>query len=389
MRPARARPVSFSREKENAFGRSGGKIAVMIEYTLPPDRIAHEPVEPRDHSRLLVLDRESGVMEDHHFYDLPRILRSPRVLIVRNDSKVIPARLIGQKETGGHCEVLLVRREPSSEPADQHWVCLTRPGLKLGQKMQFGATALRAECMASAGHTRTLRFFSSDAARSVTDLLDDIGQTPLPPYISPPDSLSESTLRARYQTIYADAQHPGSVAAPTAGLHFTPAVDAALAEAGVEIAHVTLHVGLGTFQPVTEQHLQSKQLHPEWGEISAEAAAKINRAKAAGIPVLAVGTTSCRILESMADESGRVQAGTTNTQLFIQPGYRFRVVDQLITNFHVSGSSLLYLVSAFTTAPNTTHAFTSFAESPIGKAYDWAIAQQYRFLSFGDAMLIR
>lgn len=359
----------------------------MLEYELPPERIAHEPVEPRDHSRLLVLDRESMAIEDHHFYDLPGILRSRRVLIVRNDSKVIPARLVGQKETGGHCEVLLVRRELESVPDEHVWVCLTRPGLKVGQSMQFGDTALHAECLSAAGHTRTLRFLSHDSARSVTDLLDQIGQTPLPPYISPPESLSEAELRERYQTIY--AQHQGSVAAPTAGLHFTPAVDQALAEAEIEIAHVTLHVGLGTFQPVTEEHLLSKQLHAEWGEISEAAAAKINQAKDSGIPILAVGTTSCRILESMADETGRVRAGTTNTQLFIQPGYRFKVVDQLLTNFHVSGSSLLYLVSAFTSAPNSAHPFTTFAETPVGRAYDWAIEKKYRFLSFGDAMLIR
>lgn len=361
-----------------------------FDYTYPAELIAQEPVEPRDHCRLLVVDRQTKGTHHHIFADLPDIL-DENTVIVRNNTKVLPARLYGQKDTSGKCEVLLVRQVPSPSPeVTTSWECLTKPGLKEGQQVCFpynhqDTPLLTAKCLGSAdvhGYTKLLDF--SCAERDFYQLVFELGKTPLPPYIdeAPQD---EARVRELYQTTF--AQTLGSVAAPTAGLHFTPALDERLRSKGVEILEVTLHVGLGTFMPVQDEQIANKQLHQEIFELNQETATKINQAKAARKKIIAVGTTTTRVLESCAN-NGKAIAQSDSTQLFIQPGDCFQIVDGLITNFHVPKSSLLMLVSAFTSAPNSPHAFVHFAQTPVGHGYQEAIANEYRLFSFGDAMLL-
>ena len=356
-----------------------------FDYSLPPELIAQFPAEPRDQSQLLIVDRHSGALQPTRFAHLTDFLTANDV-IVRNNTKVLPARLWGKKSTGGKVEVLLVR--PVGEATGAVWECLTKPGLKPGQTVTF-APGFTATCAAAiptptgaseaTPYTRQLHFSTTN--QTFAQALNQNGHTPLPPYIQPPDS-RETTLRRQYQTIF--AQHDGSVAAPTAGLHFTPALDAALCAKGVEIIEVTLHVGLGTFLPLQPEQLASGKLHPEWFQLGEEEARRLRRAKADGKRVIAVGTTTCRVLESNPDLVPR--SGTT--ELFIRPGDRFRVVDSLITNFHLPKSSLLMLVSAFVSAPNTPTPFQSFPDSVIGQAYTYAVQEHWRFFSFGDAMWI-
>jgi S-adenosylmethionine:tRNA ribosyltransferase-isomerase len=336
-----------------------------FDYDLPPDRIAQEPLPERDASRLLVLDRGTGEIAHRRFLDLPTLLRADDVLVV-NDSKVIPARLRGRKETGGRAELLLVR-----PMEDGRWLALTRPALRPGQRVTIGppgAPRLVAEAEEEAEDgLRVVRL--SAPTGTVEEALAQVGELPTPPYIhkhlEQPD---------RYQTIYAAQQ--GSIAAPTAGLHFTPRVMAALRERGVAVERLTLHVGLGTFLPVRAEEVEKHRMHREWYVLEPDVAGRLNAARAEGRRVIAVGTTVTRALESTADERGELRPGSGETGLFITPGYRFRVLGGLLTNFHLPKSTLLMLVSAFA------------GRERVLAAYAEAIREGYRFYSFGDAMLI-
>lgn len=353
-----------------------------FDYQLPDALIAQSPIEPRDHSRLLAVMRPHGGMHHLHFYDLPDLL-DENCLIVRNNTKVMPARILGHKTTGGAMEILLTKKVAHTT-ATESWECLTRPGIKLGQKILFDGSTLAAECTQLNDYTRTLVF--NQTGFKFLQSLDKIGKTPLPPYIEWQED-DEQKIRERYQTLY--AQFTGSVAAPTAGLHFTPAVDTALRAKGIEILEVTLHVGLGTFLPVKDEDITHHTMHSEWYELTEEVAAKLNAAKIAGKVIVAVGTTTCRVLETCADRVGHVIAGTGETEIYIYPPYQFKMVDALLTNFHLPKSTLLMLISALVSAPNTLEEFTDFQHSLVGKVYAEAIKNQYRFFSFGDAMLIR
>lgn len=358
-----------------------------FRYELPPSLIAQKPVFPRDSSKLLVLDRDQSSLSHYRFSDLPSLLK-PGDILVRNNTKVIPARLVGTKESGGKVEVLL-NQTLKSDQNTSVWECLTKPGLKLDQRVTFvkndttsRTPDLEAVCTHIDGFRRILQFNQSRDKMLTT--LDQLGQTPLPQYIQW-NQEDDLVLRKQYQTTF--AKHQGSVAAPTAGLHFTPELDEALAQSGIEVLEITLHVGLGTFQPVTTLHLQTKKLHVERFELTEKIASDLNRGRAAGRRVIAVGTTTARVLETCFEKNSYLpQSGETD--LFIFPPYRFKAIDSLITNFHQSGSSLLMLVSALVSAPNTITQFSSFKESLIWQAYQAGIDGEYRFHSFGDAMLI-
>lgn len=335
-----------------------------FDYELPEDLIAQQPVEPRDAARLLVVDRETGRLEHRRFRDLPRYLTAGDVLVL-NDTRVIPARLFGLKEpTGGRVEVLLLeRREPDV------WEALVRPGRRVpaGSRVAFGQGGLRAVVLdrTEAGG-RLLRF---EPAGELDRRLGELGQMPLPPYIRAPLCDPE-----RYQTVY--ARQEGSAAAPTAGLHFTPALLRQVADHGVQVAYLTLHVGLGTFRPVQVERIEEHTMHAEYYAVPEATAAAVNKARRDGRRVVAVGTTVARTLEAAAGDDGAVRAGEGRTDLFIYPGYRWKVVDGLVTNFHLPRSTLLMLVSAFLGRERTL------------AAYEEAVRQRYRFFSFGDAMLI-
>ncbi|NUP91124.1 MAG: tRNA preQ1(34) S-adenosylmethionine ribosyltransferase-isomerase QueA [Candidatus Sumerlaeia bacterium] len=346
-----------------------------FDYHLPPALIAATPAPRRDQSRLLVLDRATGVCEEARFAEIGRWLR-PGDLLVANDSRVIPARLTGHRHgTGGKAEALLLA--PESETG---WLCLCRPAAKLrpGTRLVFGDGRLRGEVLAHRGRGERLIQFHWEG--DWWGLLDEIGEVPLPPYIAgarrdQPDDESLARLdRERYQTVYAAAR--GSVAAPTAGLHFTQELIASLQAQGAGWATVTLHVGLGTFRPVEAEDIESHVMHGEHFTLSEEAAQSINATRDAGGRVIAVGTTATRVLESCAAETGRVQAQSGATRIFITPGHRFRAVDGLITNFHLPRSTLLMLVCALAGREHTL------------AAYQWAIERRFRFYSYGDAMLI-
>jgi len=333
-------------------------------YDLPEALIAQTPAEPRDHSRLMVVGRTGGSAAHRHFYDLPDCLRPGDVLVV-NDTRVMPARLIGERAGGGACEVLLLRQlSPVS------WETLVRPGKKLkpGAVVSFGGGRLTAtiEAPTDAGG-RVVRFDVKGGALEAA--LDELGEMPLPPYIH--EKLAD---RERYQTVY--ARETGSAAAPTAGLHFTPDLLEKIRAMGVEIVPVLLHVGLGTFRPVKAEDLSEHRMHSEFYRVSPEAAEAVNRARAEGRRVIAVGTTSVRTLESAAAE-GHLAPGSGWTDIFITPGYRFQMVDALITNFHLPGSTLIMLVSALMGRERTL------------AAYEEAVREGYRFFSFGDAMFIQ
>ena len=333
-------------------------------YELPPELIAQDPLEDRSSSRLMVLDQKTGAVSHHVFREIPSFLR-PGDCLVLNNTRVIPARLLGvREETGGAVEVLLLKRRTGDV-----WECLVKPGKKArpGTRLAFGDGLLHAqvEDVVEDGN-RLIRFFYDGIWEEV---LDRLGEMPLPPYIT--HKLQDKN---RYQTVY--ARFDGSAAAPTAGLHFTPELLDQIQDMGVELAYVTLHVGLGTFRPVKVENVKEHHMHSEYYQVSAEAAEKINRAKESGHRVICVGTTSCRTVESAADEKGRLTACSGNTDIFIYPGYRFKVLDGLITNFHLPESTLVMLVSALAGREN------------ILSAYREAIRERYRFFSFGDAMLI-
>ena len=333
-------------------------------FDLPQELIAQDPLEDRSSSRLLVLDRRTGERRHGTFRDILRYLRAGDTLIL-NDTKVIPARLLGTREgTGAAIEILLLKRLGSDV-----WECLVRPGKKLrpGARAVFGDGSLKAEILEIAeGGNRLVRF---EYKGIFEEVLDRLGEMPLPPYIT--HKLQD---RSRYQTVY--ARYEGSAAAPTAGLHFTPELLGEVRDMGVNIGFVTLHVGLGTFRPVKVDDVEEHTMHTEWYNVPRETADLINRTHEAGHRVICVGTTSCRTIESAADENGVVHAGSGDTSIFIYPGYRFRVMDALITNFHLPESTLIMLVSAFA------------GREHVLEAYREAVEKQYRFFSFGDAMLI-
>lgn len=332
-------------------------------YDLPKERIAQTPVEPRDHSRLLVMDRFTGEMEHRHFYDIVDYLR-PGDLLVINDSRVLPARLYGYKEdTGAHMELLLLEQKENMV-----WECLAKPGKKAkpGVKLIFGDGLLTGEVVEVKEDGNRMVKFTCDG--NFYSVLDQIGQMPLPPYIT--EKLQD---KERYQTVY--SKELGSAAAPTAGLHFTPDLMDKIRAMGVDFASVTLHVGLGTFRPVKAQEVAEHKMHSEHCLLPKETAEKILKTKANGGRVIAVGTTSCRTLESVATFTGQIQPWEGYTDIFIYPGYEFKVLDGLITNFHLPESTLIMLVSAFAGREHILH------------AYEEAVKLEYRFFSFGDACL--
>ena len=333
-------------------------------YELPESSIAQSPVEPRDHSRLMVLDRSDDSIAHKHFYDVIDYLNPGDVLVI-NDTRVIPARLLGERiPTGGACEVFLLK-----QLAPKRWETLVRPGKKLrpGAQVSFGGGRLVATIAETTDAGGRIVDFECDGPFEAA--LDALGEMPLPPYIH--EKLAD---RERYQTVYARAE--GSAAAPTAGLHFTPELMERIRNKGVEIVPVLLHVGLGTFRPVKAEDIRDHEMHSEYFEVTEEAAAKVNAAKDRGSRVIAVGTTSVRTLESAA-ENGRLVAKKGNTNIFIYPGYKYQLVDALITNFHLPGSTLIMLVSAL------------YDREKILAAYETAVKEGYRFYSFGDAMLIK
>ncbi|MBQ6076054.1 MAG: tRNA preQ1(34) S-adenosylmethionine ribosyltransferase-isomerase QueA [Lachnospiraceae bacterium] len=338
-----------------------------FDYELPQELIAQDPLADRSSSRLLVLDRNTGGISHRIFRDIIGELLPGDCLVI-NNTKVIPARLLGvRKETGAAVELLLLKR---IEDRENTWETLVRPGKKCreGARLSFGGGLLEGEITEVLPDGNRLVRFSFDGI--FEEILDQLGQMPLPPYIT--HRLEDKN---RYQTVY--AKYDGSAAAPTAGLHFTQELLAQIREKGVSVAEITLHVGLGTFRPVKADTVEEHHMHSEYYEVNAEAAALINRAKQEGHRVIAVGTTSCRTLESAAREDGLLQPCSGWTDIFIYPGYRFRIVDALITNFHLPKSTLMMLVSALAGREN------------IMKAYEEAIRERYRFFSFGDAMFIK
>lgn len=334
-------------------------------YELPEELIAQDPLEDRSSSRLLVLDKESGAVSHHVFKDVIDYLNEGDCLVI-NDTKVLPARLIGAKVgTDAKIEVLLLKRKENNI-----WETLVKPGkkAKIGTKISFGDGLLMGEVVDIVEEGNRLIQFTYEGI--FEEILDRLGQMPLPPYIT--HHLEDKN---RYQTVY--AEHTGSAAAPTAGLHFTPELLEKIEKKGVDIVRVTLHVGLGTFRPVKVDEITDHHMHSEFFQIEEEAATKINRAKDAGKKVICVGTTSCRTVESAADETGHLKACSGWTEIFIYPGYQFKVLDSLITNFHLPESTLVMLVSALA------------GREHVLAAYEEAVKERYRFFSFGDAMLIQ
>ena len=335
-----------------------------FNYDLPEELIAQTPIEKRDESRLMVLDRSKQTIEHKTFKDIIDYLE-PGDCLVRNNTKVIPARIYGKKETGAKVEFLLLNNIEGDI-----WESIVRPGNKLhvGTKVIFGDGLLTAEILEiMPGGTRKVKFSYKGI---FNEILDKIGLMPLPPYIH--EELKDND---RYQTVY--AKYNGSAAAPTAGLHFTPELLKKIEEKGVKIANVTLHVGIGTFRPVKEENVENHEMHTEHFYIKQEDVEKINETKKQGKRVIAVGTTSCRVLETIADENGLVKETEADTSIFIYPGYHFKCLDALITNFHLPQSTLLMLVSALA------------GKDYIMKAYNEAVKEKYRFFSFGDAMFIQ
>lgn len=335
-----------------------------FNYYLPEELIAQTPIEKRDESRLMVLDKNTGEIEHKIFRDIIDYLQ-PGDCLVRNNTKVIPARLYGKKETGANVEFVLLKNLEGDI-----WETMVRPGNKLhsGAKVIFGDGLLRAEILETLQDgTRKVKF---EYDGIFNEILDKIGLVPLPPYIH--ESLKDND---RYQTVY--AKYEGSAAAPTAGLHFTDELLKKIEEKGISIANVTLHVGIGTFRPVKEKNIEDHQMHTEHYYIKQEDADKINKAKLSGHRVIAVGTTSCRTIETIADEKGLVKACEGDTGIYIYPGYKFKCLDALITNFHLPESTLVMLVSALAGREN------------ILNAYNEAVKEKYKFFSFGDAMFIK
>jgi S-adenosylmethionine:tRNA ribosyltransferase-isomerase len=341
-----------------------------FDYELPEELIAQQPLEQRDASRMLILDRQAQTRKDSQFEHLPDYLRARDVVVV-NNTRVFPARLIAQREpSGGRVEVLLVR-----EVEQAIWQALVRPGqrLKVGARMRFGDSSLRAEVLECSEKGLRLLKFEAGGIRQLETLLDELGQTPLPHYIRR-DSGESAEDRERYQTVF--ARERGAIAAPTAGLHFTPAIVSAIQARQARVVEITLHVGYGTFEPVRVEDIEEHRVAPESFQISEEAAGIINESRSQGGRIIAVGTTTTRALETAVNANGKIEAGARETKLTITPGYRFRVTEALLTNFHLPRSSLLLLVSAFAGRDLTL------------EAYRYAVAARFRFYSYGDCMFV-
>lgn len=335
-----------------------------FDFYLPEELIAQTPLEKRDSSRLLVLDKATGAIEHHHFYELPDYLNENDCLVL-NNSRVLPARLIGKRASGGAVELVLLR-----DLGDGRWECLSRPGRKTkpGTRLEFGGDELQAEVEAVVeGGNRIVRF---EYEGIFLEVLERLGKMPLPPYIK-----EELNDPERYQTVY--SRELGSAAAPTAGLHFTPELLEKIAAKGVKICYVTLHVGLGTFRPVKEDDIEQHEMHSEFCIVPDDTARIVTETKQNGGRVIAVGTTSCRTLESFAKPDGTFAPSSGWTDIFIYPGYSFKCIDALVTNFHLPESTLIMLVSALADREHVLN------------AYNTAVEQRYRFFSFGDAMFIK
>ena len=334
-----------------------------FDFELPEELIAQTPIQQRDHSRLMHLDKQTGEISHEHFYELPRFLKKGDCLVL-NDSRVLPARLIGCRSTGGSVELVLLR-----DLGEGRWECLSRPGRKTkpGTELSFGGGELTAtvESVAEGGN-RIVKFHYEGI---FLEVLERLGKMPLPPYIK--EELQDAE---RYQTVY--SREIGSAAAPTAGLHFTRELLAQIEAMGVNVCYVTLHVGLGTFRPVKEDEIENHEMHSEFCIIPERTARIVTETKKAGNRVIAVGTTSCRTLESFANEDGSLPVSSGWTNIFIYPGYRFKCIDALITNFHLPESTLIMLVSALA------------GREHVLNAYKCAVEERYRFFSFGDAMMI-
>lgn len=332
-------------------------------FDLPEELIAQTPLQQRDSSRLLLLDKETGALEHRHFYELPEFLQAGDCLVL-NDSRVLPARLLGSRSTGGSVELVLLR-----DLGDGRWECLSRPGKKTrpGTELSFGDGELTAtvEDVVEGGN-RIVQFHYQGI---FLEVLERLGKMPLPPYIK--EELQDAE---RYQTVY--SRELGSAAAPTAGLHFTKELLERIEAKGVRVCYVTLHVGLGTFRPVKEEEIEDHAMHSEFCIVPEETAEIVNETKRSGGRVIAVGTTSCRTLESFANEDGTLPVGSRWTEIFIYPGYRFKCIDALVTNFHLPESTLIMLVSALA------------GREHVLNAYETAVKERYRFFSFGDAMFI-
>lgn len=334
-------------------------------YDLPKERIAQTPIEPRDHSKMMVLHRDTHEIDHKHFYDILEYLRSGDCLIL-NDTRVLPARLYGEKEeTGAHVEFLLLNQKENDV-----WEVITGPGrrAKVGARFTFGNGILRAEILEVLENGNRIAHFDFEG-ESIFPVLEKVGEMPLPHYIT--EKLEDGE---RYQTVY--SKELGSAAAPTAGLHFTPEMLQKIKDKGVKIGFVTLHVGIGTFRPVKAENIEEHQMHSEHYHLPEETAQLILETKANGGRVIAVGTTSCRTLESVATFQGKICAADGWTNIFIYPGYQFKCIDGLLTNFHLPESTLIMLVSAF------------YDREEVLKAYNIAVSEEYRFFSFGDCMLI-
>ena len=336
----------------------------LFDFYLPEELIAQKPCEKRDHSRLLAINYGNKTYEDRHFYDILEYLQ-PGDVLVRNNTKVIPARLLGVKEkTGAHCELLLLKQLDGD-----NWECLTRPAksLKVGARVDFGEGKLIAEVLEE--KDEGIRIVKMHYQGIFLEVLDQLGKMPLPPYIA-----KQLCSNDRYQTVY--AKYEGSAAAPTAGFHFTPELFEKIKEKGIEIIDVTLHIGLGTFRPVKVQDTKDHVMHSELYEMTEESAERLNRAKANGQRIIAIGTTSVRTLEANFSKYGCFKPTKEETNIFIEPGYQYKVVDALITNFHLPKSTLIMLVSAFMDREFTL------------EVYKHAVEEKYRFFSFGDSMFI-
>ena len=335
-----------------------------FNFELPQELIAQTPLEKRDASRLLVLDKKTGETQHRHFYELPELLR-PGDCLVMNDSRVLPARLMGTRPTGGAVEVVLLR-----DLGGDRWECLTRPGRKTqpGTQISFGSGELKSEVVdIASGGNKILKF---EYEGIFLEVLERLGRMPLPPYIK-----AELKDSERYQTVY--SREVGSAAAPTAGLHFTNELLADIRSMGVKTCFVTLHVGLGTFRPVKEDEIEDHEMHSEFCIVPDETAKTVTETKKSGGRIIAVGTTSCRTLESFANADGTLDPASGWTNIFIYPGYKFKCIDALVTNFHLPESTLIMLVSALA------------GREHILSAYEQAVQERYRFFSFGDAMFIK
>lgn len=345
-----------------------------FSYNLPKDRVAQKPISPRDSSKLLVIKKNENKLMSKHFYDLIDLLDKNCVLVL-NKTKVFPARMYGIKETGGKVELLLIKNIEGSI-----WETITKPSVNVNTKISFG---LFSGIIVSKNH-ETSRITFNINNNKLFRLLDVIGLTPIPPYISKSDS--EKELKKEYQTVY--AKNIGSVAAPTAGFHFTKKLIDKLKHNGIEIEYLTLHVGLGTFSPIRERDILKHKMHSEYFELDKTTTKNLNKAKKKGKKIIAVGTTTTRVLETCSNSKGVLKDKKGETNIFIYPPYKFKFIDGLITNFHLPKTTLLALISAFVSYPNTKEKFTSFNTSLIGKAYKKAIKEDYRFYSFGDSSII-